>query len=138
MGGPAIVDPGPPVRSCRPCLTVHLKKWPRENPLDREPGTTAPDSAPEAYPTMFDLSTGSGYERAMATKVLDVDELLGSIDRPVFRPRPFYSPETDCLYVYLEDGRCYAEEIDHRLTLYKSSEDDHVVGLKVRAVRSLL
>ena len=87
---------------------------------------------------MFDLSTGSGYEKAMATKTLDVDALLRSVDRPAFRPRPFYSPETDCLYVYLEDGRCYAEEIDRRLTLYRSSKDDRVVGLKIRAVRSLL
>lgn len=68
---------------------------------------------------------------------LDVDKLLG--DYPSrFEPKPFYLADADALCFYAEDTECFAERIDCWLTIYKSFEDQRLIGFKIKNVKVLL
>ena len=69
---------------------------------------------------------------------LNVDALLSSLGERQFEPVPFYVPERDCLYHYFEDVHYHAEWVTDSLTLYRSSEDGHIIGFKIANLRALL
>jgi len=55
-----------------------------------------------------------------------------------FRGVPWYNPHGDCFIWYFSNRESYAERIDDKLTVYRSLEDDEIVGCQVKGVSALL
>lgn len=69
---------------------------------------------------------------------LNVEDILSSIGERRFTPKPFHSPEADCLHFYFEDTRSNAVRIDCWLTIYKASDDGRIIGFKLKNIKALL
>ncbi len=68
---------------------------------------------------------------------LDIESILRSHPSR-FEPKPFYSPEGDSIHFYFENVDHYAERVDCWLTIYRSFEDQHLVGFKLKNIKSLV
>jgi hypothetical protein len=65
-------------------------------------------------------------------------EYLNGKEPRGFESRPIYSPDGDFISLYLRDEDSYAERVDDLLTIYRSVENDALVGWKIKGVRRLL
>ena len=65
-------------------------------------------------------------------------EFLNGKEPRGFESRPIYSPDGDFISLYLRDEDSYAERVDDLLTIYRSVENDALVGWKIKGVRRLL
>ncbi len=72
----------------------------------------------------------------MAEK-LDIAALLAE-PAPAFESRPFHSPAGDCLYYYFENAEHVADRVDCWLTVYYATDDQRLVGFKLKNIRTLL
>lgn len=68
---------------------------------------------------------------------LDVEEILREFP-PRFESKPVYSPEDDAVHFYFEDADHHAQRIDCWLTVFRSFDDDRIVGFKLKNIRVLL
>jgi hypothetical protein len=55
-----------------------------------------------------------------------------------FCAEPFYSSGGDSLVIYFKEARHYAERVDSFLTVYRSIENDELVGAQVKGLARLL
>ncbi len=70
-------------------------------------------------------------------KELDIQAILSQFKKP-FQSQPTYCATGDCIELFFEDTDSYSDRVDCWLTVYKSFDDDKVVGLMVKNVKSLL
>jgi hypothetical protein len=54
-----------------------------------------------------------------------------------FRPEPFYSPGADVLFFYARDVPSYAKRLSSFITLILATDDDSLVGVKVKSVKRI-
>jgi hypothetical protein len=47
------------------------------------------------------------------------------------------SKDGDCAFVYLRSDPCYAERVDHVLTIYRSHKTDRIVGVEIKGISAL-
>ena len=57
---------------------------------------------------------------------------------PEFKAEPWYNPDGDCIHYQAVDEAVYADRIDSLLTLYRSANDDRVIGFQVKGVMAIL
>ena len=50
----------------------------------------------------------------------------------------WYDDKADCLFYYLKDVPHYAERVDGLLTVYLDLTNDDVVGVQIKAIKTLL
>jgi hypothetical protein len=55
-----------------------------------------------------------------------------------FSPRPRYIKEADAIVFFFKADESYAKRLDDVVTLYLSTEEDSLVGCKVKGAKSLL
>ena len=55
-----------------------------------------------------------------------------------FEARPHYSPDGDCVTLYVKDVEAYGKRLDELLTVYKSIDDDELVGCQIKGVQLML
>lgn len=55
-----------------------------------------------------------------------------------FISRPFYNHDADVLFFYARDVPSYAKRFSSSITIILSSEDDSLVGIKLKSVKRLL
>lgn len=55
-----------------------------------------------------------------------------------FEPHPYYSADGDFLTFFFRGDDHYEERIDKLLTVYRSMENDELVGWKIKGVRHIL
>lgn len=73
----------------------------------------------------------------MATEfVNDVLEELGEASG--FEARPWYNPYGDCVVFHASPDEGYADRVDSVLTLYRSIEDDTVIGFQLKDVGAII
>jgi len=68
----------------------------------------------------------------------ELTEYLKGRKPQAFRPHPFYSEEGDFLTYYFKDEDCYAQRVDHILTVYVSQVSNEFVGFKLKGVKNHL
>lgn len=76
----------------------------------------------------------------MAQGMNTSEEFLRSLSSAAPRvdlPSGWYNASGDCVFVYSEDVTHRAERVDDRLTVYRAIDDDRIVGLKVKDIRTL-
>lgn len=59
-------------------------------------------------------------------------------DKVKFVPEPFYNPSGDCIHFQTTDESVYGDRMDSYLTLYRSMENDSVVGFQVKGITAIL
>ena len=65
--------------------------------------------------------------------------LKEGIERPgEFTPHPHYCPDADALYFYARDVPSYAKRLNPFVTLFLASEDETLVGVKLKSVRRIV
>ena len=57
---------------------------------------------------------------------------------PGFSPLPFYEKHTDSLIVYFEDSRSYSDRVNAHLTVFRSIDDDSLVGLEIKRLKTII
>lgn len=73
----------------------------------------------------------------MATRFMN--ELLAGLEgEPTFQARPWYNRYGDCVVFHASDAPEYADRIDGILTLYRSIEDDSVIGFQIKGVQAII
>lgn len=66
-------------------------------------------------------------------------KVMAQVDgEPTFERRPWYNPYGDCLVFHVSEDATYADRVDEVLTLYRSIEDDGVVGFQIKGVQAIM
>jgi hypothetical protein len=55
-----------------------------------------------------------------------------------FEPKPFYSKEGDAVTLYFEDEPSYRDRVDDFLTIYRSLQNDEMVGCQIKGIQNIL
>lgn len=55
-----------------------------------------------------------------------------------FEPKPYYARESDTLFFYAEDVQSYAKRFNPILTIFLSTDDDRLVGFKIKGIRRIV
>jgi hypothetical protein len=55
-----------------------------------------------------------------------------------FVAKPFYRPESDTLFFYGRDLPSYARRLNPMLTVFLATDDDSLVGFKIKGVQRIL
>lgn len=69
-----------------------------------------------------------------------LDELMESLERKQkepSKPGGWYSNVGDCVFCFAEDVPHHAERVDRVLTVYRSDDDDRIVGVQVKHISQL-
>lgn len=73
----------------------------------------------------------------MAQTIGDFFDLIGDGSKPEFRPEPWYNAVGDCIHYHWMEDEFYAERIDDKLTVYRSTGTGDAVGCEIKGVRAL-
>lgn len=76
----------------------------------------------------------------MATGLNGFDQFLREgLEQPgAFNPTPYYSPDADVLFFYTRDVPSYAKRLNSLISLVLATDDDSLVGIKVKSVRRIM
>lgn len=73
----------------------------------------------------------------MATEFLE--NVLAELDgEPTFEARPWYNQSGDCVVFHTSEEEGYADRIDGILTLYRSLDDDEVIGFQIKGINAII
>ena len=67
----------------------------------------------------------------------DLENYILSYHRCDFVPYAFYNKHTDCIEVYFKDESTYTNPLNENVALYRSQENNEVVGVKILNARRL-
>jgi hypothetical protein len=70
--------------------------------------------------------------------MVSIEEFIRSNPPEKFQPKPYYSKNGDALTFYFKDVPSYGDRIDSILTIYRSVENDEMVGCQIKGVRHIL
>jgi hypothetical protein len=71
----------------------------------------------------------------MAQKLKDA---LREMKPKKFQAKPVYSRAGDCLFYYFEEAESYGDRIDGILTVYRSFEDNRIVGCQIKGIATIV
>jgi hypothetical protein len=57
---------------------------------------------------------------------------------PIFQPKPRYNADGDSIHYKVTDEAACAERIDSFLTLYRSADDNRVIGFQIKGISAIL
>jgi hypothetical protein len=55
-----------------------------------------------------------------------------------FNPQPYYNVEADALFFFARDTPSYAKRLNPFITLFLASEDDTLVGVKLKSIKRII
>lgn len=67
----------------------------------------------------------------------DIFESIESGGQEYVGQGAWYSSDADCVFCFAEDVDHYAERVDKVLTVYRAEQDDHIIGLQIKAISQL-
>jgi len=62
----------------------------------------------------------------------------GLASEGAFTPKPYYDGAGDTLFFYARDAQSYAKRLNPLLTLFLATDDNRLVGFKIKGVQRIL
>ena len=69
----------------------------------------------------------------LANYLLEAEKTMGE-----FKVKPYYCKEINSLICYFKDERSYDDWINKDVSVFRSIEDDSIVGFEVRGIEELV
>jgi uncharacterized SAM-dependent methyltransferase len=67
-----------------------------------------------------------------------VDKTIQDFSSEKFQPYAYYNEDMDAIEVYFKDESCMTQPLNDKLELYKSFENNEVVGVRILGIKKLL
>lgn len=67
----------------------------------------------------------------------EILDFVGNVESEPFKPFAYYNKDGDCIEFFLKPDDYYAERIDGLLTVYRSSDNDEIIGSLLKNIKNI-